>query len=299
MVDQALEIGGGVAERFDWLLARCRHRTPRLSGGGSNKKKATNELAAFFEWFLSPLLLKHVLLSLAVGLEGGARRLDRRIEVLHCVSAFLTNAVTELETLYLSNRAHVHPTLVRAAARGARRRNNSTGILVLGRFGFRVLDNILDQSMRPLFGILLSDIAFENGPEECAKEIKSEIKNTNVEIFAFKADASSFEDAQATVDEAVNKMGGVDILVNNAGITRDNLLLRMSEKEFDDVIAINLKSVFNYTKAALRPMIKQRSGRIINMASVVGLIGNAGQSNYVAYKAGVIGFTKAMEREIS
>jgi 3-oxoacyl-[acyl-carrier protein] reductase len=147
--------------------------------------------------------------------------------------------------------------------------------------------------------ILLSDIAFEGEPEECAKEIKSEIENTNVEIFAFKADASSFEDAQATADEAVNKMGGIDILVNNAGITRDNLLLRMSEKEFDDVLAINLKSVFNYTKAALRPMIKQRSGRIINMASVVGLIGNAGQSNYVASKAGVIGFTKAMARELA
>jgi len=147
--------------------------------------------------------------------------------------------------------------------------------------------------------ILLSDIAFEGEPEECAKEIKFEIKNTNVEIFAFKADASSIEDAQATVDEAVNKMGGIDILVNNAGITRDNLLLRMSEKEFDDVIAINLKSVFNYTKAAIRPMIKQRSGRIINMASVVGLIGNAGQSNYVASKAGVIGFTKAMARELA
>jgi len=147
--------------------------------------------------------------------------------------------------------------------------------------------------------ILLSDIAFDGEPEECAKEIKSEIKNTNVEIFAFKADASSIEDAQATVDEAVNKMGGIDILVNNAGITRDNLLLRMSEKEFDDVIAINLKSVFNYTKAAIRPMIKQRSGRIINMASVVGLIGNAGQSNYVASKAGVIGFTKAMARELA
>ncbi|MGB5850050.1 MAG: 3-oxoacyl-[acyl-carrier-protein] reductase [Ignavibacteriaceae bacterium] len=147
--------------------------------------------------------------------------------------------------------------------------------------------------------ILLSDIAFESEPEECAKKIKSEIKKTNVEIFAFKADASSFEDAQATVDEALNKMGGIDILVNNAGITRDNLLLRMSEKEFDDVLAINLKSVFNYTKAAIRPMIKQRSGRIINMASVVGLIGNAGQANYVASKAGVIGFTKAMARELA
>ncbi len=147
--------------------------------------------------------------------------------------------------------------------------------------------------------ILLSDIAFEGGLEECAKEIKSEIKNTDVEILAFKADASSFEDAQATVDEAVNKMGGIDILVNNAGITRDNLLLRMSEKEFDDVLLINLKSVFNYTKAVLRPMIKQRYGKIVNIASVVGLIGNAGQSNYSASKAGVIGFTKSMARELA
>jgi 3-oxoacyl-[acyl-carrier protein] reductase len=147
--------------------------------------------------------------------------------------------------------------------------------------------------------ILLSDIAFEGEPKECAKEIKSEIKNNDVEIFAFKADASSFEDAQATVDEAVNKMGGIDILVNNAGITRDNLLLRMSEKEFDDVLAINLKSVFNYTKAVIKPMIKQRSGKIVNIASVVGLIGNAGQSNYSASKAGVIGFTKSMARELA
>lgn len=147
--------------------------------------------------------------------------------------------------------------------------------------------------------VLLSDIAFEGSPEECAEGIKAELNNSDAEIFAFKADASSFEDAQATVDEAIGKMGNVDILVNNAGITRDNLLLRMSEKEFDDVIAINLKSVFNYTKAVLRPMIKQRSGRIINMASVVGLIGNAGQSNYVASKAGVIGFTKAMAKELA
>jgi 3-oxoacyl-[acyl-carrier protein] reductase len=147
--------------------------------------------------------------------------------------------------------------------------------------------------------VLLSDIAFENGANECAIEIQDEINKPDVKIFAFKADASSMEDAQATVDEATNKMGGIDILVNNAGITRDNLLLRMSEREFDDVIAINLKSVFNYTKAVLRPMIKQRSGSIINMASVVGLIGNPGQANYVASKAGVIGFTKAMARELA
>jgi len=107
------------------------------------------------------------------------------------------------------------------------------------------------------------------------------------------------EQAQATVDAAIEKLGGVDILINNAGITRDNLLLRMSEKEFDDVINANLKSVFNYTKAVIKPMIAQRYGRIVNISSVVGLIGNAGQSNYSASKAGVIGFTKSMARELA
>ena len=147
--------------------------------------------------------------------------------------------------------------------------------------------------------ILITDVAFEGSPEECAKEIQSKLKNTGTQFFAFKADASSLEDAQSSIDEAVNKMGGVDILVNNAGITRDNLLLRMSEKEFDDVININLKSVFNYTKAVIKPMIKQRFGKIVNIASVVGLIGNPGQANYVASKAGVIGFTKSMARELA
>lgn len=149
-------------------------------------------------------------------------------------------------------------------------------------------------------GVLFSDVAFiYNSCDECAAELEKEIGALDTKIYGFKADASSLEDAQKTVDEAVNKLGGVDILVNNAGITRDNLLLRMTEKDFDDVIAANLKSVFNYTKAILKPMIKQRYGRIVNIASVVGLIGNPGQANYVASKAGVIGFTKAMARELA
>jgi 3-oxoacyl-[acyl-carrier protein] reductase len=149
-------------------------------------------------------------------------------------------------------------------------------------------------------GILFSDIAFINdNSEECAAEIEREISIPGTKIYAFKADVTSFEDAQKTIDEAVKKLGGVDILVNNAGITKDNLLLRMSEKDFDDVISVNLKSVFNYTKAILKPMIQQKYGRIVNIASVVGLIGNAGQGNYVASKAGVIGFTKAMARELA
>ncbi len=159
---------------------------------------------------------------------------------------------------------------------------------------------VRELAARSCCGVLFSDVAFiYNSCDECADEIQKEIGSLDTKIYAFKADASSFEEAQATIDEAIKDLGGVDILVNNAGITRDNLLLRMSEKEFDDVININLKSVFNYTKAVLKPMIQQRYGRIINIASVVGLIGNAGQSNYAASKAGVIGFTKSTAREVA
>lgn len=149
-------------------------------------------------------------------------------------------------------------------------------------------------------GVLFSDVAFiYNNCDECAEELMKEVHNPATKIFAFKADASSLEQAEATVQEAINKLGGIDILVNNAGITRDNLLLRMSEKDFDDVINANLKSVFNYTKAVIKHMIKQRYGRIVNIASVVGIIGNPGQANYAASKAGVIGFTKSMARELA
>lgn len=148
--------------------------------------------------------------------------------------------------------------------------------------------------------ILITDVAFINdSTDECVGEIQKEIGLPDTRIHAFKADASSFEDAQASIDEAVGKMGGVDILINNAGITRDNLLLRMKEVDFDLVININLKSVFNYTKAVLPLMIKQKSGRIVNLASVVGIIGNAGQANYAASKAGVIGFTKSTAKEVA
>jgi 3-oxoacyl-[acyl-carrier protein] reductase len=148
--------------------------------------------------------------------------------------------------------------------------------------------------------ILIKDIAFPNdNAEECAETLQNEIGLPDVKIFAFKANAASLEDAKKTIDEAVKKMGGVDILINNAGITRDNTLFLMKEQDFDDVIAANLKSVFNYTKAVIRPMIQQKSGKIVNIASVVGIIGNAGQANYAASKAGVIGFTKTMARELA
>lgn len=148
--------------------------------------------------------------------------------------------------------------------------------------------------------VLISDIAFvDDNPEKCTKEFKQDLKDTGCNIFTFKANASSFQDAEATINFAVEKMGGIDIVINNAGITRDNLLLRMPEEDFDTVINVNLKSVFNYTKAALKPMIKQRFGKIVNISSVVGIIGNAGQANYSASKAGVIGFTKSMARELA
>ncbi len=149
-------------------------------------------------------------------------------------------------------------------------------------------------------GVLFSDVAFiYNSCDECAEEIQGEIRDRDTRIYGYKADASSFEEAQATVEKAVEQLGGVDILINNAGITRDNLLLRMTEQEFDQVMEVNLKSVFNYTKAAMKYMIKQRYGRIVNITSVVGLIGNAGQANYAASKAGVIGFTKAVAKELA
>jgi 3-oxoacyl-[acyl-carrier protein] reductase len=149
-------------------------------------------------------------------------------------------------------------------------------------------------------GVLFSDVAFiYNSCDECADELQKEINNPMTKILGFKADATSLEQAEATVSEAIEKLGGIDILINNAGITRDNLLLRMTEKDFDDVINANLKSVFNYTKAVIKHMIKQRYGRIVNISSVVGIIGNPGQANYAASKAGVIGFTKSMARELA
>ncbi|HVO75621.1 MAG TPA: 3-oxoacyl-[acyl-carrier-protein] reductase [Ignavibacteriaceae bacterium] len=149
-------------------------------------------------------------------------------------------------------------------------------------------------------GILFTDIAFvDDDPDKSADELLKEIGNTDIKVFAFKGNAASFEDAQKSIDNAVQKLGGVDILINNAGITKDNILFLMKEKDFDDVIAANLKSVFNHTKAAIKPMIQQKYGRIVNIASVVGIIGNAGQANYSASKAGVIGFTKSMARELA
>jgi 3-oxoacyl-[acyl-carrier protein] reductase len=131
-----------------------------------------------------------------------------------------------------------------------------------------------------------------------AEAIVAQIIAAGGEAVAIQADVSIFGDAQRLVKETLNRFGRVDILVNNAGTTRDTLLMMMSEEGWDTVIQTNLKSAFNCSKAALRPMIKQRSGRIINITSVSGLAGQAGQTNYSASKAGMIGFTKALAREV-
>lgn len=134
--------------------------------------------------------------------------------------------------------------------------------------------------------------------EEKAKIVEDELKAFGVAAKGYKSDASKMEDANALIDDVVKEFGTVDIVVNNAGITKDGLLMRMSEENWDDVMNINLKSVFNMTKASLRTMMKNKFGVFINMSSVVGVEGNAGQSNYAASKAGIIGFTKSVAQEI-
>lgn len=124
-----------------------------------------------------------------------------------------------------------------------------------------------------------------SGNEAKANEVVDEIKALGQQAFAVKADVSNAEEVQALMKQAIDTFGSIDILVNNAGITKDNLLMRMKENEWDDVININLKGVFNCTKAVTRQMMKQRGGRIINLASVVGVCGNPGQANYVAAKS--------------
>lgn len=132
-----------------------------------------------------------------------------------------------------------------------------------------------------------------------AEEVKSEVESKGGEALLVQGDISNFEKVSEVIKTVVDTWGKIDILVNNAGITRDNLLMKMSESDFDEVIATNLKGVFNCTKAVTRLMMKQHSGRIVNMSSVVGLMGNAGQTNYSAAKAGIIGFTKSAAKEFA
>lgn len=144
-----------------------------------------------------------------------------------------------------------------------------------------------------------ANVAFTfNASVDAAKELEKELESFGVKAKGYQSNAADFDAAQELVKEVINEFGSLEILINNAGITKDNLLMRISEEDFDKVIEVNLKSVFNLTKAVIRPMMKQRMGSIINMSSVVGVKGNAGQANYAASKAGILGFTKSVALEL-
>ncbi|HSN09589.1 MAG TPA: 3-oxoacyl-[acyl-carrier-protein] reductase [Hanamia sp.] len=134
--------------------------------------------------------------------------------------------------------------------------------------------------------------------DEKAKALEEKVKSMGVKAKAYKSNAADFADCEKVINDVINEFGTIDILVNNAGISKDNLLLRMSPEQWDEVIATNLKSVFNMTKQVIRPMMKARNGSIINMSSIIGMRGNAGQSSYAASKAGIIGFTKSVAAEL-
>ena len=144
-----------------------------------------------------------------------------------------------------------------------------------------------------------ANVAFTySSSAEAAKVLEDELTALGVQAKGYQSNAADFNEAQKLVDDVIAIFGNIDILINNAGITKDNLLMRISEEDFDTVINVNLKSVFNMTKAVQKTMLKNRKGSIINMSSVVGVKGNAGQTNYAASKAGVIGFTKSVALEL-
>ena len=144
-----------------------------------------------------------------------------------------------------------------------------------------------------------ANIAFTySSSVDAAKKLETELNSIGIKAKGYQSNAASFTDSQKLIEKVLEEFGSIDILVNNAGITKDNLLMRMGEEDFDNVIEVNLKSVFNMTKAVQRTMLKQRKGSIINMSSVVGIKGNAGQTNYAASKAGIIGFSKSVALEL-
>ena len=138
-----------------------------------------------------------------------------------------------------------------------------------------------------------------NSRGEISEDLLAEFKPYGVKVLAISGDVSDFADAKRMVDQAIEELGSVDVLVNNAGITQDTLMLKMTEEDFEKVLKVNLTGAFNMTQSVLKPMIKAREGAIINMSSVVGLMGNIGQANYAASKAGLIGFTKSVAREVA
>lgn len=144
-----------------------------------------------------------------------------------------------------------------------------------------------------------SNVAFTySSSVDAANALEKQLESLGVKAKGYQSNAAEFKAAQELATEVLKEFGTIDVLINNAGITKDNLLMRISEEDFDTVIEVNLKSVFNLTKAVIRPMMKQRKGSIINMSSVVGLKGNAGQANYAASKAGILGFSKSVALEL-
>lgn len=157
----------------------------------------------------------------------------------------------------------------------------------------------IGKGIAQVFGRHGANVAFTYSSSEApALELEKELIGMGVKAKAYKSNAASYEESEALVKNVLEDFEGIDVLINNAGITKDNLLMRMGEEDFDKVIEINLKSVFNMTKAVQRTLLKQRKGSIINMSSVVGVKGNAGQTNYAASKAGMIGFTKSVALEL-
>ena len=153
-------------------------------------------------------------------------------------------------------------------------------------------------AMAHKFASLGSNIVL-NGRREIDEVLVSEFSDYGVQVVSISGDVSDSTDAKRMVEEAIEKLGSVDILVNNAGITKDKLMLKLTEEDFEQVLKVNLVGAFNMTQAVLKPMSKARQGAVINVSSVVGLIGNVGQANYAASKAGLIGFTKSVAREVA
>ena len=147
------------------------------------------------------------------------------------------------------------------------------------------------------FNIAINYVSDKTDTKSLEEEIKSQ--NSEIEVLLIKTDVTSYEDSENMVKQIVEKFGTIDVLINNAGITRDTLLMRMKEEDFDKVIQVNLKGTFNVTKAVIPYMMKKKSGNIVNLSSVVGVTGNAGQCNYSASKAGIIGFTKSLAKELA
>jgi 3-oxoacyl-[acyl-carrier protein] reductase len=170
---------------------------------------------------------------------------------------------------------------------------NSKNIIITG------ASRGIGKGIAKLFAQQGANIAFTYlSSDKKAQNLELELELYGTKVKGFKSDASNFISSQKLVNDVLKEFGSIDVLVNNAGITKDNLLMRMSEEDFDEVMEVNMKSVFNLTKAVLKPMLKAKNGSIINMSSVVGVKGNAGQSNYSASKAAINGFTKSIALEL-